>query len=160
MKSLRWWDQNLELVILAVMLAVMSVLSFANVIMRYVFHNALSWSDEICCYCLALSAFFALPCAVRLGVSIKVDTFTLLMPTKVQKWMKIACAAGMIVLLIWLLHGTVEIINNAQNINQASPALRIPVALLYRFMACGIILGIIRYIQWIVKEIFKSKKKE
>ncbi len=62
MNIVKWLDKNLELMILAFLLAVMSVLSFTNVIMRYCFHSALSWSDEICCYCLALSAFFSLPC--------------------------------------------------------------------------------------------------
>ena len=54
MKLVKWLDKNLELVILAIMLAVMCCLSFANVIMRYAFHHALTWSDEICCYLLAL----------------------------------------------------------------------------------------------------------
>ena len=60
MKQIKWLEKNFELMILAIMLVVMSCLSFANVIMRYCFHNALSWSDEVCCYCLALSAFFSL----------------------------------------------------------------------------------------------------
>lgn len=85
MKLVKWFDKNLELLILAIMLAVMCCLSFANVIMRYGFHHALTWSDEICCYLLALSAFYCLPCAVRHGVSIKVDTFTTMMPESLQK---------------------------------------------------------------------------
>ena len=28
-------------------------------LMRYGFHHALTWSDEVCCYLLALSAFFS-----------------------------------------------------------------------------------------------------
>ena len=58
MKLIKWLDKNFELAVMAVMLAVMSILSFVNVIMRYFFKSALSWSDEVCCYCLALSAFF------------------------------------------------------------------------------------------------------
>ena len=49
MKQIKWLEKNFELMILAIMLVVMSCLSFANVIMRYCFHNALSWSDEVCC---------------------------------------------------------------------------------------------------------------
>ena len=67
MKLIKWLDKNFELAVMAVMLAVMSILSFVNVIMRYFFKSALSWSDEVCCYCLALSAFFALSCAIRMG---------------------------------------------------------------------------------------------
>ena len=41
MKQIKWLEKNFELMILAIMLVVMSCLSFANVIMRYCFHNAL-----------------------------------------------------------------------------------------------------------------------
>ena len=47
MKQIKWLEKNFELMILAIMLVVMSCLSFANVIMRYCFHNALSWSDVL-----------------------------------------------------------------------------------------------------------------
>ena len=67
MKLVKWLDKNFELVILAIMLAVMCCLSFANVIMRYAFHHALTWSDEICCYLLALSAFYCLPVLCATG---------------------------------------------------------------------------------------------
>lgn len=67
MKLVKWLDKNLELLILAIMLAVMCCLSFANVIMRYGFHHALTWSDEICCYLLALSAFTACPVRYATG---------------------------------------------------------------------------------------------
>lgn len=85
MKQLKWLDKNFELLVLAIFLIIMSILSFANVILRYCFHHALSWSDEVSCYCLALSAFFSLPCAIRMGSSIKVDTFTSMLPKKIQK---------------------------------------------------------------------------
>lgn len=161
MKQIKWLEKNFELVILAGMLIVMSVLSFANVIMRYCFHNALSWSDEVCCYCLALSAFFALPCAVRFGVSIKVDTFTTMIPKNIQKILGLICDVIMIVFLVWLLKGSAEIAGNAAKVKQASPALGIPIANLYWMMAFGIALAIVRYIQLIYKVLTnKADEKE
>lgn len=151
MKQIKWLEKNLELMILAAMLVVMSCLSFANVIMRYAFHNALSWSDEVCCYLLALSAFYALPCAVRYGVSIKVDTFTTMMSKSVQKVLGLVCDVIMIVFLTWLLKGTLEITASSAAIGQASPALGIPVAGIYGCMAGGIALGIVRYVQLMVR---------
>ena len=59
MVALKWLDKNFEICCMSVLLAIMTVLSFTNVVMRYCFNNALSWSDEICCYCLAISAFLA-----------------------------------------------------------------------------------------------------
>ncbi|MDO4299155.1 MAG: TRAP transporter small permease [Lachnospiraceae bacterium] len=150
MKGLKWLDQNFELAILALLLAVMSVLSFANVIMRYCFHNALSWSDEVCCYCLALSAFFSLPCAIRMGSSIRVDTFTTMLPQGVQRALHQICNVVMIGFLAYLLKGTLGIIANSAKVGQASPALRIPLAQIYSVMAFAVMLGILRYVQMII----------
>lgn len=160
MKTWRWLDKNLELMILALMLVIMSVLSFANVIMRYVFHNALSWSDEVCCYCLALSAFFALPCAIRMGTTIKVDTFTILLPKNVQKVLEVICYVGMVIFLIWLFRGNLAIIANAKAVNQASPALGIPIAYLYTIMAVAVGLGILRYLQLLIRTILGKTNEE
>jgi len=159
MKVVRWLDKNFELLILALLLAIMSVLSFTNVIMRYCFHNALSWSDEVCCYCLALSAFFSLPCAIRMGTSIRVDTFTTLLPKSVQKIIEQVCNVIMIVFLGFLLRGTFGIVANSAKIGQASPALRIPLARIYGVMAFAILLGILRYIQVIILGFMKKNEK-
>lgn len=159
MKGIKWLDKNFELVILAVLLLVMSVLSFANVIMRYCFHHALSWSDEVCCYCLALSAFFCLPCAVRMGSSIKVDTFTSILPEKVQRGSGLFCNGVMILFLIWLFKGTLVIIRNAAKVRQASPALQIPLAYLYGIMGFAVALAVFRYMQAVCMDILKKNAK-
>lgn len=158
MKIVKWLDKNFELMILAFLLAVMSVLSFTNVIMRYCFHNALSWSDEICCYCLALSAFFSLPCAIRMGTSIQVDTFITMVPKSVRKVLEQVCNVMMIGFLALLLKGTFGIIGNAAKVGQASPALRIPLAQIYSIMAFAIMLGIVRYVQAIVLSFMKKSE--
>ena len=145
---------------MAVMLAVMSILSFVNVIMRYFFKSALSWSDEVCCYCLALSAFFALSCAIRMGTSIRVDTFVTLLSKKAQKILELVCSVVMIGFLVFLLKGTFEITANAARIGQASPALRIPLAYLYGIMAFAVVLAIFRYVQVIYKSVTGKNEEE
>ena len=85
MSFLRKLDKNFEFVCLAGLLIVMTVLSFANVVMRYFFRNPIFWSDEICCYCLALSAFICLPCSIRYKTAIRVDTFVTLLPKFLQR---------------------------------------------------------------------------
>ena len=147
MKVLKWLDKNLEIVILAIMLAIMCFLSFANVIMRYFFHHALTWSDEVCCYLLALSAFYCLPCAIRRGVILKVDTFTSMLPAHLRKVLEIICSVIMLGILFLLFKGTSGLIGKAALIHQASPALGIPVAKIYWAMGFGILLGIFRYLQ-------------
>ena len=58
MKILQKLDKNFEYIVLALMLSTMCLLSFANVISRYVFNQALTWSDEVCCYLFQLFSVF------------------------------------------------------------------------------------------------------
>ena len=99
MSFLKWLDKNFEYVCLAFFLVIMTVLSFANVILRYCFKSPLGWSDEICCYCLALSAFFCLSCSIRHRSAIRVDTLTVMLPKAVQNVLNYVCNAIMIVFM-------------------------------------------------------------
>lgn len=155
----KWIEKNLELGVLAVFLGIMSVLSFANVIARYVFHNAIFWSDEICCFCLSLSAFFALPASIRMGVAIKVDTFTSILSKSFQKTLSFICNVIMVIFLTLLSKGTFECMSKAIESKQASPALHIPMSVLYFIMGMAVILAIFRYIQYIVKMILNKEEK-
>ena len=65
MMFLKWLDRHFEHTVLAVLLVVLTVLSFMNVVMRYGFQSGLSWSDEVCKYSLVLSGFFSMPCWKR-----------------------------------------------------------------------------------------------
>ena len=160
MRLIRWLDENFELAVLAVLLAVMSVLSFVNVIMRYCFKNALSWSDEVCCYCLALSAFFALSCAVRQGANIRVAAFVTLLSPKTQKILEIICSVIMLGFLAVLLAGTGRIAATSAGIGQKSPALRLPVAGLYGTMAFAVALSMFRYVQFIWRTVIKKEEED
>ena len=85
MSFLKKLDKNFELVCLAILLMIMTVLSFANVVMRYCFKSPIYWSDEVCCFCLALSAFFCLPYSIRWRTAIRVDTFSSMLPKVAQR---------------------------------------------------------------------------
>ena len=147
---LRKLDKNFEFICLAVLLAVMTVLSFANVVMRYFFRNPIFWSDEVCCYCLALSAFLCLPCSIRMRSAIRVDTFVALLPKGVQKFFAVICDVLMIIFLGVCVKGGLDVAANAARISQKSPALQIPVAYIYYFMTFCFALAILRSVQSIL----------
>ncbi|MBR1407444.1 MAG: TRAP transporter small permease [Clostridia bacterium] len=125
----------------------MTVLSFANVVMRYCFKAPIFWSDEVCCYCLALSAFFCLPASIRYRTAIRVDTLTAVLPRSVQKVLQIICDVIMIVFLAICVKGGIDVAANAAKIAQKSPALQIPVSLLYMIMTFCFLLAIFRSVQ-------------
>ena len=147
MSILKKLDKNFEFICLAVLLAIMTVLSFANVVMQYCFKAPIFWSDEVCCYCLALSAFFCLPASIRYRTAIRVDTLTAVLPRSVQKVLQIICDVIMIVFLAICVKGGIDVAANAAKIAQKSPALQIPVSLLYMIMTFCFLLAIFRSVQ-------------
>lgn len=158
MSFLRKLDKNFEFICLAGLLIVMTVLSFANVVMRYFFKAPIFWSDEICCYCLALSAFICLPCSIRYRTAIRVDTLVTLLPKFLQKVLLVVCDVIMIAFLFYCVKGGIDVAGIAAKISQKSPALQIPVAYFYYFMTFCFILAIIRSIQSIYLT-FKGEEK-
>lgn len=65
----------------------------------------------------------------------------------------------MISILGFLFYGTLNLVDKATLIHQASPALGIPVAFLYKIMAFGIALGVFRYLQKIYWQFTKEEQK-
>jgi len=159
MSILKWLDKNFEFMCLALILAVMTVLSFANVVMRYCFHNALSWSDELCCYGLAVRAFFALPASIRHQSQIRVDTLTMMLSKKVQKYVGIVCNAVMLIFTVICTKGAVDLFTKTLETNQKSPALQIPVANLYAIMGFCFALSVFRVAQALFLTFTKSDEE-
>ena len=160
MSGLKWLDRNLEILIMAVLLVVMTVLSFTNVVMRYCFGNALSWSDEVCCYCMAISAFFSLPATIRNRSMIRVDTFTVMLSARVQKLITMVCTVIIVGFSGLCFKGGLDLVAVTQKTGQRSPALQIPVAYFYMVMVFCFALAVIRGIQVFVLDVAGKEKAE
>lgn len=158
MSVLKWLDRNLEIACMAVILAVMTVLSFANVVMRYCFGSALSWSDEVCCYGLAISAFISLPATIRLRRMIRVDTFTVMLSKKLQKWIGILCNVIILGFSGLCVKGSLDLIAVTVKTGQRSPALQIPVAYFYEVMMVCFVLAMIRAVEVLVLDLTGKEK--
>lgn len=93
----RWLDAISDNVaILSVIaLVILTVLVTFSVVMRYVFNNALTWSDEIASYCLVAIVFFGLSHTLIKGGHICIDVLTNLMTQRVKNWfMLLSYAVG------------------------------------------------------------------
>lgn len=50
-KGLQFLNRYLEEILCVALMSVMTIIIFVQVIMRYVAHNSLSWSEELARYC-------------------------------------------------------------------------------------------------------------
>ena len=65
-------DKRFEEIVCAALISLMGCMIFVQVIMRYVFSNPLSWTDEIAVYCMVWSVYLGGALAVREGAHIRV----------------------------------------------------------------------------------------
>lgn len=153
------WD-NFEEYVLVWSLLFSVLLIFAQVVMRYVFHNSLSWSEELARYLFLwqiwLGASYAVKRQAHLKISFLTDSLSGLSRKTVQLlslsiWFGVsfflASSGGKLTLLL-LQRG------------QVSPAMRIPMAYAYAAVPVGCFLMCIRLIEQLVLMVRAKSQKE
>ncbi|OGB24502.1 MAG: C4-dicarboxylate ABC transporter permease [Burkholderiales bacterium RIFCSPLOWO2_02_FULL_57_36] len=76
---------HLEEWIVASLLAAMTLLTFSQVVLRYVFNSGWSWALEMTTILFAFMIFIGISYGVRKGAHIGVDALVKLMPPKVRR---------------------------------------------------------------------------
>lgn len=133
-KNVSWWawlDDHFEETILIVLLIALTLLTGLQVVMRRVFSNPLSWSEELCRYCFMWSGFIGVSYCIRKRCEIRIDTFVMLFPKRIQAAM--AVLADLLCLAMYgvFFYTTILIIQKAFASEQISPAIGIPNYLIY-----------------------------
>jgi hypothetical protein len=76
---MKWLDRLEELIVI-VMLAAMTLLTFSQVVMRYVFNAGWGWALELTTVFFALMIFVGISYGVRVGAHIGVDALVKILP--------------------------------------------------------------------------------
>jgi C4-dicarboxylate transporter DctQ subunit len=86
------WIEQLEEGFIAVILAAMTLLTFVQVVLRYVFNSGLVWALEATTYLFAWMVLVGASYVLRAGGHIGVDTFVRLLPGRAQRIVGILAA--------------------------------------------------------------------
>ena len=81
---IRFWHR-VEEGILAFLLAAMTLLTFVQVVLRYVFNSGFVWALEVTTYLFAWLVLFGMAYGVRVGAHIGIDALVKLLPTAGQR---------------------------------------------------------------------------
>lgn len=147
MGLLKWLDNRLEETIMMVMLAVLSIVMGVSVVARYVLNDSLSWAEEICKYLFIWSAFLSASLCLKRRSSIKIDMLVLALPKSLQRTMIIVGDLVMIVFFSYMLSGAWSVTKTMFVRGQTSPALLLPMYLVYGSTVVGFSLALIRLVQ-------------
>lgn len=149
---------RIEEVFLVTSLAFNVVLIFIQVVMRYVFQNSLSWSEELARYIFLWQTWVGASYAVRMRRHFRVEMLVDLMKGRLRKWYEL------VVLLVWCAFAlfiawqgsvlTAFLIKRWQ----VSAAMQIPIAWAYASVPAGCAMMAIRLVME-MKDLLRDLRK-
>ena len=148
-------DENLERYLCVVIVALMFIIVFYQVVLRYVFNSPNNWSEELARYLHIYMIFICGGYATKMKAHVRVDVLINVWPRKLRP---VAAQLGD---LLWLafcfavVFISVRLTRDVFKMGQMSIALRIPLGYIYMALPIGYAITIIRLIQIKVGELRK-----
>ncbi len=140
------------MILIGILMGIMVVDIFYQVVLRYVFRNANTWSDELARYSMMWIVMLGSPVVFRRNQHIKVDLFIEKVPPKFRKIIKFTLYVVMIFYLAVLFKGGLTMTINASV--QLSPGMELNMAVMYASILIGTVLMILYILENMFKELF------
>ncbi len=144
---------NIEEIICLISLSVMTLLTFANVVTRYVFNFSMNFAEEISTYMFVLLSLFGASIAAKRGAHLG---FTLLadhVPAIVSRIFEVICAlAGLLFAGVIFYYGIDMTITQFQR-GQLSLGAQIPEWIYGSFVPLGAFFLMLRFLELLVKAV-------
>lgn len=139
--------ENIEEILLIVFLIAMTIFLGLQIVFRYAFMSSISWSEELVRILFVWSTFVCVPYTIKKGRMLKIDNiynrFSENLQIKIGKIINIV----MIFTFTFILFFSLVLTFKAGKIGQYTPALRMPIWILYLSPAFGSMLALIRLMQ-------------
>lgn len=150
---LRWLDEHLEETLLILLLLALTFLTGAQVLMRRVFANPLIWSEELCRYCFMWSGFIGIAYCIRKRCDIRISTFAVLFPERIQKILLILTHLVSLAVFGVFFRVSINIVIKTLSSAQTSPAVGIPFYVVYFCTVLGFGLALVRLAQVLIVDV-------
>ncbi len=159
MRFLKLLDEKFEASICIVLISVMTLLIFIQVIMRYFVGSSLAWSEELARYLFIWLIYLGIPYAARKMKHVKIEATLSLFPKSIRHHI---VTVGDILFLVFCLVITVtsySLVMKQMASGQYSPAMHLPMWIVYLAPCVGFALTSFRQVQVIIYRI-KTPKEE
>lgn len=157
MKIITYLDKYFEGAIMFVLSVIMTASIILQVIMRKVFNNSLSWSEELARFAFIWLVFIGISYAVQAKKHIKIDLIYAKLTGKNKKKLEIFTTLLFLVFSVFIMLYGSGIVSDKFALGAKSPSLHIPTAVLYLAVPIGFGLTSIRLVQQLIT-IFKREE--
>jgi len=152
MKILNKILDNVEEVILVFLLAVIVVVMFVQVIMRYIVGGGFIWAEEFCRYIFVFSVFLSCGYVVKRNCMFRMTFIQERLPLKMKFALELIVDVVLIAFFLYWAYCGRSIISDSLRTNVLSTALRWPLAIIYIVMFVGMILGAARSLEKLIRD--------
>jgi C4-dicarboxylate transporter DctQ subunit len=152
MSAIKWLDEHLEEAIMVFLLALISSVMMAQIIARNVF-NSMTWPEEFSRYCYIWTVFLSLGYTIKKGNMLKVGLVMDLLPTKIRRSIEIVVNLIILAICVVFFRHAITYTGKIYNMGQISPAMHLPMWIMYLATVLGFGLASIRTVQQIVHNI-------
>ena len=118
--------------------------------MRYIFNDSPSWAEEITRFFFIWSAFLSIGLCIRRQSSIRIDILQTALSEKGRCLLLVFVNIFIIAVMLYWLKGAVNVTKTLVDNGQTSPALLVPMWLIYGSSTVGFSLAIIRSAQQVL----------
>lgn len=143
----------IERVALAIGVLGMTLVSVANVFMRNVLGESLTFADELNQMLIILVTFLGVGYAARAGRHIRMTAIYDQLPDQVRRISMIIIAFTTAGLLFYLAWYSLDYVVHVRNSNSVTPSLQIPMYLIYTVVPVGLALGGLQYLLTAVRNL-------
>lgn len=152
-------NDHLEEYCMAILLIILTMVMFLQIIMRFVFHHALSWPEEICRYIFVYITFLTLGYCIRRNSMLRLDVLQEMLPKKIWDLLQIIVRVLTLLFFILMLFNAYKLEQSVAKTGRESVALSIPYTMIYFSTILGFALAVIRSVQALI-ELFTHRKAE
>ena len=157
LKILKALDEKLELSICIFLMSSMTIIIFIQVIMRYVMRNSLVWSEELARYLFIWLIYMGISYGAKIMKHIKIEAALGLFPKKVRPFIVIIGDVLFLGFSLFITYTAFTVVQRQIGLGQKSPAIHMPMWIIYAAPMVGFALASIRQIQTILYRVKKLK---
>lgn len=140
LKSLDEW-------LIAILLAAMTLLTFSQVVMRYVFNSGLTWAVEFTTILFACMIFIGISYGVRVGAHIGVDALVKLLPVRPRRYVSIVAVLLCLVYAGMVIYGSLQYVAKMKSAGIELEDMAIPMWVVRAILPIGFMLLVLRFLQ-------------
>jgi len=150
MSLIRKIDRYFEESICVVFFSLMVILTFTQVLSRFVFNLSLGWTEEVSRFLFVWLVYISAAMAAKHRRHIRVELIDQFLPRGLSKW------AGFLADLLWIGYALFVAFQGYQvamkilGLGQLSPAVQLPMGVIYMIVPLGFLLIAFRVLQGIL----------